>query len=106
MAFNFLKSFLPTVKAEEEELVDPQQELRVSQNQQIDWKMSHDKNWNFQEKCSVEDHHAASLLSRYQECNQRVNSRSKTLETCQEELFDYLHALDHCVTKTLFSRLK
>jgi len=86
MAFNFFKSFMPTVKAEEEELVDPQQELRA--------------------KCAQEDHHASSLLSRYQECNDRVNSRSKTLETCTEELFDYLHALDHCVTKTLFSRLK
>lgn len=30
MAFNFLKSFLPYVKAQEEELVDPQVELRVS----------------------------------------------------------------------------
>lgn len=30
MAFNFFKSLLPTVKAQEEELVDPQQELRVS----------------------------------------------------------------------------
>ena len=32
MAFNFFKSLLPTVKAQEEDLVDPQQELRVSQN--------------------------------------------------------------------------
>jgi len=85
MAFNFFKSIFPSVKAQEEEMVDPQQELR--------------------EKCSKEPH-AAHLLERYQECNNRVNSRSKTTETCTEELFDYIHALDHCVTKTLFSRLK
>jgi len=85
MAFNFFKSLLPTVKAQEEELVDPQAELR--------------------EKCSKESH-AAHLMERYQTCNNRVNSRSKTTETCQEELFDYLHALDHCVVKSLFPRLK
>lgn len=45
-------------------------------------------------------------LEKYEGCNNRVNSRSKTTETCTEELFDYLHALDHCVTETLFSRLK
>jgi len=85
MAFNFLKSLIPSVKAQEEELVDAQQELR--------------------DKCSGEPH-AAHLLDRYQACNNRVNSRSKTAETCTEELFEYLHALDHCVVKTLFSRLK
>lgn len=30
MAFNFFKSLLPTVKAQEEDLVDAQAELRVS----------------------------------------------------------------------------
>ncbi|CRL05856.1 CLUMA_CG019134, isoform A [Clunio marinus] len=86
MAFRFFKSLFPIVKAqEEEELVDPQQELR--------------------EKCSQEPH-ASKLYEKFQTCQDRVNSRTKTAETCQEELFDYLHALDHCVTKTLFTRLK
>lgn len=33
-------------------------------------------------------------------CNDRVSSRSSTEETCTEELFDYLHCVDHCVSKS------
>lgn len=40
------------------------------------------------------------------ECNDRVNSRSKTTETCAEELVDYVSELDHCVSHHLFSKLK
>ncbi|XP_059052332.1 cytochrome b-c1 complex subunit 6, mitochondrial [Achroia grisella] len=81
---------IPVVKAEEEaaeeeDLVDPQEELRESCAQKSD---------------------AQNLWGKYQECNDRVNSRSKTAETCDEELIDYLHVLDKCVSKDLFSRLK
>eukprot|EP00079_Xenopus_tropicalis_P024418 XP_012817044.1 PREDICTED: cytochrome b-c1 complex subunit 6, mitochondrial isoform X2 [Xenopus tropicalis] len=31
-------------------------------------------------------------------CETRVNSRSHTEEECTEELFDFLHARDHCVS--------
>lgn len=87
--FNFFKSLIPTVKAQEEELVDPQQELRVSQKAIEETRFSQDSR-EFQEKCSTESH-AAHLFERYQECNNRVNAKSKTTETCTEELFDYLH---------------
>ncbi|NXN92195.1 QCR6 protein, partial [Rhinopomastus cyanomelas] len=30
-------------------------------------------------------------------CDARVSSRSQTEEQCTEELFDFLHARDHCV---------
>ncbi|CAG9791437.1 unnamed protein product [Diatraea saccharalis] len=78
---------IPVVKAEEEEeeMVDPQTTLR--------------------EQCSQKQD-AQNLWGRYQQCNDRVNSRSNTAETCEEELIDYLHVLDKCVTKDLFSRLK
>ncbi|XP_068095691.1 cytochrome b-c1 complex subunit 6, mitochondrial [Hyperolius riggenbachi] len=39
-------------------------------------------------------------------CETRVNSRSKTTEDCTEELFDFLHARDHCVAHNLFKHLK
>lgn len=32
-------------------------------------------------------------------CDQRVSSRSQTEEDCTEELFDFLHARDHCVSQ-------
>ncbi|VVC93133.1 cytochrome b-c1 complex subunit 6, mitochondrial-like [Leptidea sinapis] len=81
---------IPVVKAEEEqveeeELVDPQTELRETCSQKPD---------------------AQAAWSKYQECNDRVNSRSNTLETCEEELIDYCEVLDKCVNKDLFKRLK
>ncbi|XP_016986368.1 cytochrome b-c1 complex subunit 6, mitochondrial [Drosophila rhopaloa] len=77
----------PVVKAgdDEEKLVDPQADLR--------------------EKCEAKDH-IQSLYQKYQECNDRVNGRSKTTETCMEELFDFVTEVDHCVAHTLFSKLK
>lgn len=31
-------------------------------------------------------------------CDARVSSKSHTEEQCTEELFDFLHARDHCVS--------
>uniref|UniRef100_A0A8C8RBV7 Cytochrome b-c1 complex subunit 6 n=1 Tax=Pelusios castaneus TaxID=367368 RepID=A0A8C8RBV7_9SAUR len=39
-------------------------------------------------------------------CDTRVSSRSHTEEECTEELFDFLHARDHCVAHKLFENLK
>lgn len=97
--FNFFKSLIPTVKAQEEELVDPQQELRVSLKADSSTRFSQNSS-EFQEKCATESH-AAHLLERYQECNNRVNSKSKTTETCTEELFDYLHVSSHKIFTVL-----
>ncbi|XP_049879207.1 cytochrome b-c1 complex subunit 6, mitochondrial [Pectinophora gossypiella] len=79
---------IPVVKAEEaeeEEMVDPQTELRESCAQKPECQRFWDK---------------------YQECNARVSSRSQTAETCEEELIDYVQVLDKCVNKDLFKRLK
>ncbi|XP_062995488.1 cytochrome b-c1 complex subunit 6, mitochondrial [Elgaria multicarinata webbii] len=43
---------------------------------------------------------------RLEKCDDRVSSRSRTQEQCTEELFDFLHARDHCVAHKLFSKLK
>lgn len=47
----------------------------------------------------------AQLLNTLEECNKRVNSRQKTSETCEQELCDYVYAMDHCVATKLFNRL-
>lgn len=49
---------------------------------------------------------AVSLRAKFNECEERVNSRSKTEETCEEELLDLLHAVDHCVAGKIFTKLK
>ncbi|KAF5281885.1 hypothetical protein FQR65_LT14468 [Abscondita terminalis] len=81
---NLFKSFVPVVKADDE-IVDPMMTLR--------------------EKCK-DTEHAKHYLEKLEACNNRVSSRTKTTETCTEELFDFLHAVDHCVAKDLFSYLK
>ncbi|XP_055497540.1 cytochrome b-c1 complex subunit 6, mitochondrial [Leucoraja erinacea] len=75
----------PEEEEEEEDVVDPM----------IDVREQCEKN----EKC-------VQLRSRLDECTDRVNSRSQTEETCTEELFDFLHARDHCVAEKIFSKLK
>ncbi|KAJ8895412.1 hypothetical protein PR048_000744 [Dryococelus australis] len=81
---------MPTVKAEEaedepEDLVDPQETLR--------------------DHCR-EQKSCVALKEKLDECNDRVNSRSKTTEMCSEELFDFMHCVDGCAAKRLFSFLK
>lgn len=31
-------------------------------------------------------------------CTDRVTSKTKTTETCEQELFDFVHCVDHCVS--------
>lgn len=40
----------------------------------------------------------AKRRQEYETCNERVNSKSKTTETCAQELLDFLHCRDHCVS--------
>uniref|UniRef100_A0AAF7ADD8 Ubiquinol-cytochrome c reductase hinge protein n=1 Tax=Bos taurus TaxID=9913 RepID=A0AAF7ADD8_BOVIN len=63
---------------EEEELVDPLTTVR-EQCEQL-------------EKC-------VKARERLELCDERVSSRSQTEEDCTEELLDFLHARDHCVSQ-------
>lgn len=44
----------------------------------------------------------AKLKMEFESCNDRVNSRSQTEETCVQELFDFLHCQDNCVSWVIF----
>ncbi|XP_010779709.1 cytochrome b-c1 complex subunit 6, mitochondrial isoform X2 [Notothenia coriiceps] len=70
---------------EEEDMVDPLETIRT--------------------KCAETEHcvHYKELL---ETCESRVGSKSNTLEECTEELFDFLHARDHCVAHKLFHQVK
>ncbi|EEB13449.1 ubiquinol-cytochrome c reductase complex 11 kDa protein, putative [Pediculus humanus corporis] len=48
----------------------------------------------------------AKWYDKLEECNERVTSRTKTAESCHEEMIDFVNCLDHCVSKDLFSKLK
>uniref|UniRef100_A0A3Q3FIE4 Ubiquinol-cytochrome c reductase hinge protein n=1 Tax=Labrus bergylta TaxID=56723 RepID=A0A3Q3FIE4_9LABR len=57
------------------------------------------------QKCE-EAEHCVHTRERLEECETRVGSRSATMEDCTEELFDFLHARDHCVAHKLFHSVK
>ncbi|XP_056270334.1 cytochrome b-c1 complex subunit 6, mitochondrial isoform X2 [Pseudoliparis swirei] len=57
------------------------------------------------QKCA-ETEHCVHTRERLEHCETRVGSRSSTLEDCTEELFDFLHARDHCVSSKLFHSVK
>ena len=42
---------------------------------------------------------AQKYFAKLEECNSRVESRSQTEEQCAEELYDYIHKVDHCVSR-------
>ncbi|XP_054266243.1 cytochrome b-c1 complex subunit 6, mitochondrial-like isoform X2 [Macrosteles quadrilineatus] len=69
----------------DDELVDPQEKLK---------------------ECCRRTEECNKLRDVLQQCNDRVNSKTKTNETCEIELYDYTHCVDHCVAKVLFQHLK
>jgi len=70
---------------EEEDMVDPLETIR--------------------EKCEASAH-CVHTKHRLETCEARVGSRDDTEEECTEELFDFIHARDHCVAHKLFHNLK
>lgn len=43
-------------------------------------------------KCSM-------LKEELDACNERVSSRAHTTEKCTQEVFDFVHCVDHCVSQ-------
>ncbi|CAG7732900.1 unnamed protein product [Allacma fusca] len=75
----------PTAEEDDGEMVDPLQKLR--------------------DNCAAKAS-CAALSEKLNSCNDRVNSKSATTETCLEELIDYMHCVDHCASHKLFKLLK
>uniref|UniRef100_A0A673X644 Cytochrome b-c1 complex subunit 6, mitochondrial-like n=1 Tax=Salmo trutta TaxID=8032 RepID=A0A673X644_SALTR len=48
------------------------------------------------DKCAQAEH-CIHTRAKLEDCESRVGSKSETAEDCTEELFDFLHARDHCV---------
>lgn len=40
----------------------------------------------------------AKFAEELETCNERVSSKTNTTETCMQELFDFVHCVDHCVS--------
>ncbi len=82
---------VPKVKAEEEDeeeeedVVDPAEAVK--------------------ESCAATDK-CSKYKARLDECNDRVNSKNATTETCFEEVLDFVHCVDHCAADKVFPKLK
>ena len=84
-----VEKIVPKVKAEDEEeeeedLVDPAMLIK--------------------EKCA--DNSCTKYKDRLDECNDRVNGKNKTTETCMEEIIDFYHCVDHCAASKIFKVVK
>merc|ERR1712156_817951 len=87
-----MDKFIPRVKAEEEDEPEEEEDL-VDPAVQI------------KEDCA---NSAACISSkeRLDACNERVNSKENTEETCLEEILDFYHCMDHCAGPKIFAKLK
>lgn len=56
------------------------------------------------EECTA--HHCQKLKDELEKCNERVRSKSKTAETCHQEMVDLIQCVDHCAMPKLFKKLK
>ena len=82
---------VPKVRADDEEEEEEEEDL-------IDPAVA------IKESCA--DNSCGSLKARLDECNERVSSKTKTSETCMEEIIDFYHCVDHCAAKEIFKHVK
>ena len=48
----------------------------------------------------------SSAKARLDDCNDRVTGKSKTTETCFEEILDFYHCVDHCAAPQIFQNVQ
>merc|ERR1711973_579703 len=91
-----MDKFIPRVKAEEE---DEPEEEEEDEEDLVDPAVQ------IKEDCA---NSAACISSkeRLDACNERVNSKENTEETCLEEILDFYHCMDHCAGPKIFANLK
>ena len=84
-------SIVPKLRAEEEEEEEDEEDLV-------------DPAEGIKEKCGEQT--CSASMSKLTECNDRVNGKERTAETCMEELMDFYHCVDHCAAKEIFNHVK
>ena len=102
-----------SVKAEEgEEEVNHATPIKPSQtNHLFPWQEEEEDEEDLVDPASLikescADSHCTSLKSKLDECNDRVTGKSKTSETCFEEILDFYHCVDHCAAPSVFNHVK
>merc|ERR1712087_881337 len=88
----------PTEEEEEPEEVAEEEEEEEDEEELVDPQDTAKETCGSKSECS-------GYKSKYEACNDRL-SGGDSEETCEEELFDFLRCVDHCVSKALFNQLK
>merc|ERR1712001_499407 len=80
-------------EAEEEEEEEEEDEEELVDSQQV-----------IRDKCK--ESHCVAAQKELETCNDRVNSKTATTETCFQEILDFYHCIDHCASASVMSQLK
>merc|ERR1712179_725697 len=91
-----LSNLFTTLKAEEED--EPEEEEEEDEEDLIDPATA------IKEACA--ENMCTSYKAKLGECEERVKSKTKTTETCFEEILDFYHCVDHCAAKDIFKHVK
>merc|ERR1712096_479415 len=92
-----LSNFFTTVKAEEDD--EPEEEEEEEDEEDLI-----DPATAIKEACA--ESHCTTYKAKLDECEERVKGKSKTTETCFEEILDFYHCVDHCAAQEIFKHVK
>jgi ubiquinol-cytochrome c reductase subunit 6 len=93
-----LSNLFTTLKAEEDDEPEEEEEEEEDEEDLIDPATA------IKEACA--ENACTSYKARLDECEERVKSKTKTTETCFEEILDFYHCVDHCAAKDIFKHVK
>jgi len=94
----------PEAEAEEEPEAEAEEEPEPEEEEEEDEEDLVDPAEAIKENCTSA--HCQSLKDRLETCTDRVKSKTKTTETCYEEILDFYHCMDHCAGKEIFKHVK
>jgi len=96
-----LKDELAVLNDPDDEVEEPEEEEEDEEEPEAD-----DPQETLKESCQNKASCVAmkEVLDR---CTERVEGKENTSETCEQELYDFIHCVDHCVEHSgLWSKLK
>merc|ERR1712109_435057 len=96
---SIVEMIVPKLKAEEED-DEPEEE----EEEEEDEEELVDSQQVIRDKCK--ESHCVAAQRELETCNDRVNSKTATTETCFQEILDFYHCIDHCASATVMSQLK
>merc|ERR1712061_875756 len=103
---SIVEMIVPKLKAEEEddepaeeEEAEAEAEAEAEEEEEEDEEELVDSQQVIRDKCK--ESHCVAAQRELETCNDRVNSKTATTETCFQEILDFYHCIDHCASATV-----